>query len=81
MLLLEFFHFNDNTNDYSNDRRYDSTRDSSILKKDDTRKVKLTLRQINQLRLSTEAHDSEKESETGFISQMYGTPLESPEPK
>lgn len=76
MLLLEFFHFNNDTNDYSNDRRYDSKRDSSIIKKDDTRKVRLTLGQINQLRLSSEAHDSEKESEAGFISQMYGTPVE-----
>ncbi len=56
MLLLEFLYFNDNTNDFSVDRRYSNERDSSILEKDDTRKIRLTLRQINQLRMQSEAH-------------------------
>ena len=77
MLLREFIHFNDSTNDYSVDRRYDSERDSSILKKKDTRKIRLTLRQINYLRMQAEAHKAEKDSELGFIQQMYGTPVES----
>jgi hypothetical protein len=76
MLLNEFFYFNDSTNDFSNDRRYDSKNDSSILKKSDTRKIRLTLRQINQLRLQTEAHEAEEQSELGFIRQMYGQPVE-----
>jgi hypothetical protein len=36
----------------------------------------LTLRQINQLRLSTEAHEAEKQAEAGFISQMYSKPVD-----
>lgn len=79
MLLKEFFYFNDSTNDFATDRRYDSERDSSVVEKDDTRKIRLTLRQINQLRLQAEAHNAEKESELGFIRQMYGTPVEQPE--
>jgi hypothetical protein len=75
MLLNEFFHFNDTTNDFAQDRRYDSSRDSSIVKRSDTRKIRLTLRQINQLRLQAEAHQIEQESELGFIKQMYGTPV------
>ena len=74
MLLNEFFYFNEKNNDFANDRRYDSSRDSSILKKEDKRKIRLTLRQINQLRLQAEAHKMEEESELGFIRQMYGTP-------
>jgi hypothetical protein len=74
MLLNEFFYFNDNTNDFAQDRRYDSSRDSSVLKKNDSRKTKLTLRQINMLRQQAEAHDFERESELGFIKQMYGAP-------
>jgi hypothetical protein len=74
MFLREFFYFNDNTNDFSTDRRYDSSKDSSVLKKGDTRKLKLTLRQINMLRQQSEAHDFEQESELGFIKQMYGAP-------
>lgn len=75
MLLNEFFYFNEKNNDFANDRRYDSSRDSSVVKKTDTRKIRLTLRQINQLRLQAEAHQVEQESELGFIRQMYGTPV------
>ncbi len=80
MLLNEFFYFNEKNNDFANDRRYDSSRDSSILKKGDTRKIRLTLRQINQLRLQSEAHQLEQESELGFIRQMYGTPAQAEAP-
>ena len=76
MLLNEFFYFNEKNNDFANDRRYDSSRDKSILKLTDNRKIRLTLRQINQLRLQSEAHQMEEESELGFIRQMYGTPAE-----
>jgi hypothetical protein len=75
MLLNEFFHFNDAQNDFAQDRRYDSSRDNSVVKRSDTRKIRLTLRQINQLRLQAEAHQVEAESELGFIRQMYGTPV------
>lgn len=74
MLLREFIYFNNENNDYANDRRYDNASDSSVLKKGDTRKVRLTLRQINRLRLQTEAHVAEAQSELDFIRQMYGTP-------
>ncbi len=80
MLLNEFFYFNEKSNDFSVDRRYDSSRDSSILKKSDTRKIRLTLRQINELRQQSEAHEYETESELGFINQMYGTPVEAQQP-
>ena len=80
MLLKEFFYFNEKTNDFAQDRRYDSSRDSSIVKRSDTRKIRLTLRQINQLRLQTEAHELEKESELEFVQQMYGIPIEEQEP-
>jgi hypothetical protein len=76
MLLREFIYFNDNTNDFAVDRRYDNSKDSTVVKKSDTRKIRLTLRQINQLRLQAEAHEAESQSELGFIQQMYGTPIE-----
>lgn len=80
MLLNEFFYFNDNNNDFSVDRRYFNEKDSSVVKKTDTRKIRLTLRQINQLRQQSEAHEFETESERNFIRQMYGTPPEATEP-
>lgn len=76
MLLREFFYFNDNTNDFSVDRRYDNSKDKSVLKRSDSRKTRLTLRQINQLRMQSEAHEYERESELEFVKQMYGTPVE-----
>lgn len=78
MLLLEFIHFNDKTNDLSVDLRYRPEDDESVVKRRDTRKLKLTLRQINQLRHQTEAHEFETESELEFIRQMYGQPPAEP---
>ena len=80
MLLLEFLYFNDNNNDFAVDRRYDNAKDSSVIKKSDTRKIRLTLRQINQLRQQSEAHEFEEQSEQEFIRQMYGTPVEAAQP-
>jgi len=74
MLLLEFFYFNDNNNDFAVDRRYENNKDSSVLKRGDTRKTRLTLRQINRLRMQAEAHDYERDSELEFVRQMYGAP-------
>ena len=80
MLLREFIYFNDSNNDFAVDRRYDNSTDSSVIEKDDTRKVRLTLRQINRLRLQAEAHTAEQQSELGFIQQMYGNPVGEEEP-
>lgn len=77
MLLKEFFEFDNNNNDFKNDRRYSNERDSTVLNKSDTRKIRLTLRQINQLRLKSEAHEAEKESEREFLKIMYKPPAES----
>ncbi len=79
MLLNEFFQFRDSIKDFSNDRRYNNAADSSVLEKNDTRKLRLTLRQINQLRMQSEAHEAELRSERDFIKQMYGTPVEAAE--
>ena len=74
MKLLEFFYFNDKQTEYVDDKRYDNQRDSSVLEKGDTRKIRLTLRQITQLRLQSEAHLFEQAAELEFVQQMYGQP-------
>lgn len=78
MLLNEFLYFN-NENNLTNDPRYTNSRDESVVNKKDTRKIRLTLKQINQLRIQSEAHEKELESELGFIQLMYGTPVEASE--
>jgi hypothetical protein len=74
MKLLEFFYFNDQANDFVDDKRYDNSRDSNVLEKTDTRKIRLTLKDINMLRKQSEAHQFEQESEMEFVRQMYGQP-------
>ena len=57
-----------------NDMRYDPLRDQSAMKKSDTRKTRLTLSQINELRKGSEAHILEQEHELAFINKMYAKP-------
>jgi hypothetical protein len=76
MYLLEFFNFDDS--EVTDDKRYNSSRDDSVIHKSDTRKIRLTLKQINQLRLTTEAHRAEKDAEFQFVSKMYAIPAEQP---
>lgn len=74
MKLLEFFYFSDKQTEYVDDKRYENQRDSSVLEKGDTRKIRLTLKQINQLRKQSEAHQFEQAAELEFVQQMYGQP-------
>jgi hypothetical protein len=74
MILRELFYIDPDTRHVANDLRYEPKRDSSVMHRGDTRKTRLTLRQINELRKSTEAHILEQEKELGFIHKMYATP-------
>ena len=76
MTLLEFFNFSDQSTGMVSDKRYNNARDTSVLKTSDTRKIRLTLRQINNLRMQSEAREAEQESELSFIRQMYARPVE-----
>jgi hypothetical protein len=74
MILRELFYIDPDTRHVANDMRYDAGRDDSEMKRSDTRKTRLTLGQINQLRKSSEAHILEQEAELDFINKMYMTP-------
>ena len=63
MILRELFYIDPDTRHVANDLRYDAARDDEQLHRSDTRKTRLTLRQINELRKSTEAHILEQEKE------------------
>jgi len=78
MILRELFYIDPDTRRVSNDLRYEPTRDGSVMHRSDTRKTRLTLKQINELRKSTEAHILEQESELEFIHSMYSTPAPAP---
>lgn len=76
MILRELFYFNRETAEAAQDDSYISGRDTSALEIDDTRKTRLTLKQINELRRASEQHIKEQEQEIEFISRMYATPAE-----
>ena len=72
MILREFFYFDKQTFEPVEDKSYDAVDDESIVKLEDTRKTRLTLKQINKARKASEFHQEEKEKELDFIRQMYG---------
>jgi hypothetical protein len=72
MILRELFYFDKETVDPVEDKRYDATDDKSIVNRDDTRKTRLTLKQINKARRASELHNEEKQKELQFVRQMYG---------
>ena len=74
MILRELFYIDPDTRHVANDMRYSPDRDSTTMKKSDTRKTRLTLGQINELRKSSEAHILEQEAELDFVHSMYMTP-------
>jgi hypothetical protein len=78
MILRELFYIDPDTRRTANDLRYEPDRDMSTMHRKDTRKTRLTLRQINQLRKSSEAHILDQESELEFVHGMYATPPAAP---
>ena len=72
MKLNEFFNYTQNG--FEQDKSYDPEQDISILDKDDTRKTRLTLKDINSLRLASEEHDSHQKEEAEFVQKMYAQP-------
>jgi hypothetical protein len=74
MILRELFYADKDMQDISNNLQYSSGHDDSPLKRKDTRKTRLTLRQINELRKASESHILEQEKELELVHQMYMTP-------
>ena len=58
MKLNEFFTYG--TDGFEQDKTYEPENDISILDSEDTRKTRLTLKQINSMRLASEAHDAQQ---------------------
>jgi hypothetical protein len=72
MILRELFYYDKETLEPTEDDSYDPQYDDSIVKSSDTRKTRLTLRQINRARKSAEVHTKEQANELEFVRQMYG---------
>jgi hypothetical protein len=74
MILRELFYIDPDTRNVANDLRYSADRDMTTMRRKDTRKTRLSLKQINELRKSSEAHILEQERELDFVHSMYYTP-------
>ena len=72
MILRELFYYDKETLEPIEDDRYDERDDESPVEKSDTRKTRLTLRQINKSRKASELHTKEQTKELDFVRQMYG---------
>ena len=56
------------------DQINETEQEISILDKDDTRKTRLTLGDINSMRLASEDHDEQQKEEAEFVQKMYVQP-------
>ena len=72
MKLNEFFTYG--ADGFEQDKTYEPEHDISILDSEDTRKTRLTLKQINSMRMASEAHDAHQKEEAVFVQKMYGQP-------
>jgi hypothetical protein len=58
--------------------RYDAKDDKNAVKAKDTRKVRLTLEQINKLRRMQEVRSAEQKNQEEFFKTIYGVPAQPP---
>ena len=72
MKLNEFFTYG--TDGFEQDKTYEPEHDISVLDSEDTRKTRLTLKQINSM--ASEAHDAQQKEEAVFVQKMYGQPAQ-----
>jgi hypothetical protein len=72
MILRELFYYDQITTQPGEQKQYDATEDQSIMGLDDTRKTRLTLKQINKARKAGEFHKEEQQKELEFVRNMYG---------
>jgi hypothetical protein len=76
MILRELFYSDKDAVSVANDMRYSAERDFTALEKSDTRKTRLSLKQINELRKASEQHILEQEKELEFVEMMYKIPAQ-----
>lgn len=62
----------------TDDNRYLSDNDTSVLGNDDIRKTRLTLKMLKELRLAGEAREKEYKEEMGLVRKMYAVPPPQP---
>jgi predicted RNA-binding protein with RPS1 domain len=72
MILRELYYFDKETMEPVEDQRYDADNDESVVDMDDTRKTRLSLKDINKARRADDMHRKEAQKDLVHIRQMYG---------
>ncbi len=72
MILRELYYFDKETMEPVEDNRYDADSDNSVIELDDTRKTRLTLKDINKARRADDMHRKESQKDLTYIKNMYG---------
>lgn len=74
MILREFIYFDKEQAEMSDDQRYNSSRDVSVLAPGDLRKTRLTLRMLKDVREASDAREKEQKEELALVRKMYAAP-------
>jgi tRNA A37 N6-isopentenylltransferase MiaA len=72
MILRELYYFDKKTMEPVEDQRYNPDEDVSVVNLDDTRKTRLTLKDINKARLADDMHRKEATKDLDHVRAMYG---------
>lgn len=72
MILRELFYFDKDNLEPIEDLTYSPSDDTSVLKIDDSRKTRLSLKDINKARKAAESHQKDTVQELEKVKQMYG---------
>jgi hypothetical protein len=72
MILRELYYFDKETMEPVEDNRYDAEMDQTIVDMDDTRKTRLTLKDINRARRADDMHKKETNKDLQHVRAMYG---------
>lgn len=78
MILRELFYFDKKTMEPIEDDRYDEFDDESVVDIDDTRKTRLTLKDINKARRADDLHKKEAQKDLEYVRSMYGIAAQAP---
>ena len=77
MILRELYYFDKKTMEPVDDERYSEKDDFSPVNLDDTRKTRLTLKDINRARRAEQVHKKEASDDLIYIRAMYGLAAQS----
>ena len=78
MQLRELYYLDKETMEPAEDGRYSPEDDKSVVDMGDTRKTRLTLRDINRARRADDMHTKEKTKELSQVQSMYGLATQQP---